>query len=187
MAPSVGEEALIKVETAATPLHTEVLGRLRDYIADGNLADGARVPERQLCEMFGISRTPLREAVKVLVAEIEAAHHEMYGFYIRQDMAGYFGCNQHIHQLILAAAHNENLSAAYAMLADRLRRVRFSANLARKRARWGEAMREHESMLDALRRRDGTELGEILFQHLRNKRDAAIDYLQETGSILRQD
>lgn len=228
---------MANVEPAATPLHTEVLGRLRDYIADGNLADGARVPERQLCEMFGISRTPLREAVKVLAAEgmvellpnrgarvrllsargvrelfdmmaglealagrlacenitdtevvaIEAAHHEMYGFYIRQDMAGYFGCNQQIHQMILAAAHNQNLSAAYASLSDRLRRVRFSANLARKRARWGEAMREHESMLDALRRRDGTELGEILFQHLRNKRDAAIDYLQETGSIERQD
>src|SRR5580693_1274118 len=50
-------------------LHDEILTRLRDHIVEGNLADGERVPERELCEMLGISRTPLREALKVLAAE----------------------------------------------------------------------------------------------------------------------
>src|SRR6202012_5263611 len=50
-------------------LHGEVLSRLRDYIVEGNLAEGERVPERELCGMFGISRTPLREALKVLASE----------------------------------------------------------------------------------------------------------------------
>jgi len=50
-------------------LHGEILLRLRDYVVEGSIPDGARVPERQLCEMFGISRTPLREALKVLAAE----------------------------------------------------------------------------------------------------------------------
>ena len=50
-------------------LHGELLARLRDYIVEGNLAAGARVPERMLCEHFGISRTPLREALKVLASE----------------------------------------------------------------------------------------------------------------------
>src|SRR5437773_3194165 len=50
-------------------LHGEILGRLRDYLVEGNIPDGHRIPERQLCEMFGISRTPLREALKVLAAE----------------------------------------------------------------------------------------------------------------------
>src|SRR6266404_9522642 len=30
-------------------LHGEILARLRDYIVEGNIADGGRVPERQLC------------------------------------------------------------------------------------------------------------------------------------------
>src|ERR1700745_4446213 len=50
-------------------LHDEILTRLRDHIVEGNIPDGSRVPERQLCEMLKISRTPLREALKVLASE----------------------------------------------------------------------------------------------------------------------
>jgi DNA-binding GntR family transcriptional regulator len=209
-------------------LHDEILTRLRDHIVEGNIADGARVPERQLCEMLGISRTPLREALKVLaseglvellpnrgarirqlserdiselfdvmgglealagrlacehisdaeIAEIERLHYEMYGYYLHRDMHGYFRVNQSIHQKIVEASRNGALLGAYANFAGRIRRVRYSANFARKRERWGEAMREHETILDALRRRAGSELGDILFAHLRNKRAAAIEHLK---------
>lgn len=214
----------------STPLHSEVLARLRDYIIEGHLPDGARIPERQLCEMFGISRTPLREALKVLASEgvvdllpnrgarvrqmgvkeirelfdlmgglealagrlacesitdqeitaIEAKHHEMYGHYIRRDMPQYFECNQQIHRMILLAGRNSALVPLHTSLSDRIRRLRFSANLARKRDRWGEAMREHEAMLDALRRRSAGELSDILFMHLRNKRDATVEHMMES-------
>ena len=207
----------------AASLHEGLLVALRDFIVEGSLADGARVPERALCERFNISRTPLREALKVLaaegliellpnrgarirqlspedvrelfdvmgglealagrlaceriseaeIAEIERMHHEMYRFYLRREMHGYFHCNQAIHQMIVAAAGNAMLAATYAGLAGRIRRVRYSANLAKDRDRWGEAMREHEVILDALRRRAGAELSEILFLHLRNKQKAA--------------
>ena len=50
-------------------LHAEILTRLRDFIVEGHLPPGARVPERQLCETLAVSRTPLREALKVLAAE----------------------------------------------------------------------------------------------------------------------
>lgn len=51
------------------PLHDEVAARLRDMIVQGELAPGARLNERVLCERFGTSRTPLREAVKMLASE----------------------------------------------------------------------------------------------------------------------
>jgi len=212
-------------------LHGEILLRLRDYVVEGNIAEGARVPERQLCELFGISRTPLREALKVLaaeglidllpnrgarvrqlsrrdldelfemmggleslagrlacenitdeeIAEIERLHYEMYGYYLHRDMHNYFQANQRIHEKIVEASRNETLRGAYANFAGRIRRVRYSANFARKRERWGEAMREHETILEALRRRAGNELSDILFRHLRNKRTAAVEHLS-TGA-----
>lgn len=42
-------------------------------------------------------------------------------------------------------------------------------------------MREHELMLDALQRRAGSELSDILFLHLRNKQAAAIEHLSDNG------
>ncbi|KWV52934.1 GntR family transcriptional regulator [Bradyrhizobium macuxiense] len=50
-------------------LHEEVVGRIRDILLDGEITPGARIPERELCERLQISRTPLREALKVLAAE----------------------------------------------------------------------------------------------------------------------
>lgn len=50
-------------------LHDELLGRLKKMIIAGEFMPGDKIPERQLCEQFGVSRTPLREALKVLAAE----------------------------------------------------------------------------------------------------------------------
>lgn len=63
-----------------TTLHHEIALRLRDMIQDGELPPGSRIPELDLCETFGISRTPLREALKVLVAEGLAVHVPNRGF-----------------------------------------------------------------------------------------------------------
>ncbi|MGQ9367844.1 GntR family transcriptional regulator [Azospirillum sp. ST 5-10] len=50
-------------------LHDEVVAALRTMILDGALPAGSRVPERELAAAFGVSRTPLREALKVLATE----------------------------------------------------------------------------------------------------------------------
>ncbi len=50
-------------------LYQEVIPWIRDRIIEGKLAPGSRIPERMVCEELGISRTPLREAFKVLAAE----------------------------------------------------------------------------------------------------------------------
>lgn len=67
---------MVPVSEAAQPraigrqvLHAAVVARLRDMITEGLLAPGERLNERVLCEQLGISRTPLREAFKVLATE----------------------------------------------------------------------------------------------------------------------
>jgi DNA-binding GntR family transcriptional regulator len=53
----------------ARPLHMEVADRLRDLITRGVLSPGEKLNERMLTERFGISRTPLREAIRMLASE----------------------------------------------------------------------------------------------------------------------
>src|SRR5258706_11041363 len=50
-------------------VHVTLLDELRELIIAGELPGGQKVPEGALCERFGVSRTPLREALKVLASE----------------------------------------------------------------------------------------------------------------------
>jgi len=50
-------------------LHQEVALRLRQRIVEGELAPGAKLNERELSDLLQVSRTPLREAIKMLAAE----------------------------------------------------------------------------------------------------------------------
>ncbi len=65
--PSMEIPSALPIERRA--LHEEVAERLREMITEGQLAPGSRLNERVLCERLGVSRTPLREAFKVLAAE----------------------------------------------------------------------------------------------------------------------
>src|ERR1700682_3902133 len=184
-------------------LHDETVARLRVMITEGDLLPGSRIAERELCDRFGISRTPLREALKVLASEgliellphrgarvtrlsevelrdafeivatlealagelacrrigetalahIEAVLLRMAEHYRRGELAEYFACNQIIHESINRAAGNAQLTEMYALVSNRVRRARYMANHSPER--WAAAMREHEEILDALRRRDG--------------------------------
>ena len=51
------------------PLQEEVASRLRDLVTQGVIPAGARLNEVALCAQLGVSRTPLREAVRMLAGE----------------------------------------------------------------------------------------------------------------------
>jgi DNA-binding GntR family transcriptional regulator len=59
------KEPRFKLETAKS-LATRVAERLREAIIDGELALGAMIPEESLAAQFGVSRTPVREALNQL-------------------------------------------------------------------------------------------------------------------------
>lgn len=50
-------------------LHGHAVTALRDMITGGKLPAGRRLRERELCDQLGVSRTPLREAIRSLASE----------------------------------------------------------------------------------------------------------------------
>lgn len=210
-------------------LHDELVDRLYEMIVDGSLAAGNKVPERDLCETFGVSRTPMREALKVLAAEglvslepnrgawvtqislkeleevfpvmgvlealsgelacqritdaeidrIRGLHQEMAAHYKVRNRPEYFQANQQIHEAILDAARNKTLAQQYRMLAARMRRARYLANMSD--ARWEKSLEEHEEILHALEKRDAQALAQILKDHLANKFETVREWLSKHG------
>lgn len=207
-------------------LHVAGIDRLRDMIIQGELAPGMKLNERVLAERLGISRTPLREAIKFLaseglvelqpnrgafvalidaprvrevflvlgalealagelvcaqatdtqVAEIRALHYQMVLHQVRGDLAAYFRCNQDIHARLVEFTGNATLVQSWRALNAKVQRVRYMANLSGER--WQQAVREHETMLEALGARDGARLGSILRDHLAHKLVMVLDALE---------
>jgi DNA-binding GntR family transcriptional regulator len=58
---------IISIPRAA--LHEQVAHRLRQMLVENRIAPGAKLNERELAELLQVSRTPLREAIKMLAAE----------------------------------------------------------------------------------------------------------------------
>jgi DNA-binding GntR family transcriptional regulator len=73
--PDLPPPGLLPASFAATfpiarrSLHDEVLERVRDMIIEGQLPPGGRINEVVLGQALGVSRTPLREAIKTLASE----------------------------------------------------------------------------------------------------------------------
>ena len=65
-------------------LHDEVAAKLRERIFSGVLSPGGYVDEPALCEEWKISRTPLREALKVLTAEGLLRHEPRRGCFVTE-------------------------------------------------------------------------------------------------------
>ena len=57
------------IEIARVALHDQVVARLRTLLIEGHIAPGAKLNERELSALLRVSRTPLREAIKLLASE----------------------------------------------------------------------------------------------------------------------
>ncbi len=216
-----------------TTLHEELVERLRNLIVEDVLKPGEKVPEKQLCDSLGVSRTPLREALKVLASEgfvvlqanrgarvasvtreelentfpvlatleqlagelscqsmnsteikqIERRHADMLKAYRSRDRQAYFKANQDIHQALIRGARNDILETHHKLLAARVRRARFVANLSDER--WAQAIREHEAMMELLKARDADGLGKTMKLHMMNKLSALVKALEAEDEAFR--
>ena len=61
-----------------------VLVELRREIATGGLRPGEQVLQEALAEQFGVSRVPLREALKILEGEGQVTYHPHRGYFVAE-------------------------------------------------------------------------------------------------------
>jgi DNA-binding GntR family transcriptional regulator len=211
-------------------LHEDVVEVLREMILEGQLKPGERVIEPELCRKLNVSRTPMREALKVLaverlvelqpsrgavvtsirieevvehfemlevldaaigelaaarmtaaeLGEIEALHRKIVEHHNAGRRAKYFDANQAIHAKLAAATHNTSLMATHLRFSRKITRVRYAANFSQ--TRWDESLAEHEEIMAALRRRDGTRLSALMREHMRATGRSVVAVLErETG------
>lgn len=69
MKPTAVSDHSFRVRKVAAPLRHSVTENIRNAIAVGHFKAGERLPERQVCEMMGVSRTLVREALRQLESE----------------------------------------------------------------------------------------------------------------------
>lgn len=208
------------------PLHEAVVERLRDMIVEGELAVGERLHDANLAGILNVSRTPIREALKLLASEglvellpgrgarvsafslesvsdlfeviaglerhacelaaermserdleaLRRMHERMARFHEAGKRHEYFKLNNELHLAIVAASKSAILQATHASLILRARRARYAA--LGSRARWFEAMAEHELLMQAFVARDGRKAGEIMQQHDRRTAASILQALQ---------
>jgi DNA-binding GntR family transcriptional regulator len=89
-------------------LHEAIVSRVRDMIIEGTLASGSRVHEGNLGRELGVSRTPLREALKFLASEGLIELSPGRGAVVREFSV------QDIHDSLIVLAHLEALGARLA-------------------------------------------------------------------------
>ena len=59
----------IETTESGEPVSAGLLARLQADILSGDMRPGQKIIEKQLCDKYGVSRTPLREALKQLEAD----------------------------------------------------------------------------------------------------------------------
>lgn len=67
--PEDSRQSKRRVAVWREPMHGQILPHLRQDIITGRWRPGDRLPEPGLCREFNVSRTPLRDALRVLEAE----------------------------------------------------------------------------------------------------------------------
>lgn len=136
-------------------LHDQIVAVLREQIVSGVLEPNEKLNEQALCKQFGVSRTPLREALKVLSAEGLVRITQHYGASVTDltlgDLEEVFPIMAALEALSgrLACAH---VTDAEINRIEKLHRQMVAHYKARNRERYFECNQAiHEAILKAAR------------------------------------
>ena len=176
-------------------LYEEVAELLRQRIFNKQLEPGSWIDELKLAEEYGISRTPLREALKVLATEGLVTMKVRRGAYVtevnakdqrdvyhllsllealmaaRGNTETFFEINERFHVRLLEIADNRWRDQLVADLRKVMKLNRHNSLL--KSGRVDESLQEHQLLLDALLARDPALSAQRMREHFANGLEAA--------------
>ena len=216
--------------TSPTAMAQWVADVLRDRIIKGTYPPGSRLVERKISAELDLSRTPVREALKLLQADgligisrnkgaqvltygpdealylfdviasleslaaerlavriasdaldqIEELHARMLTYYKIGNVTDYFDTNSEIHDFIVGHCGNPLVAETHTRLMARARRGRYLAIMQPKRL--DEALGEHETLMEALRKRDPAQAAEVWRTHLLHTGETVASVLRERSA-----
>lgn len=134
-------------------MSAEIAARLRTMIQEGELPPGVRIDEKAFCDAFDVSKTPLREALKVLVSEGLVLHRQYIGYRVapldlnelRETFETLHGLEAHAGQLVAGRMND----AALAKI-ERKHQAMIDAHAAGKRTDYFRINQEiHQLIIDS--------------------------------------
>lgn len=140
------------------PLRDVVFENLRTAILEGNLKAGQRLMEVQLADQLGVSRTPIREAIRKL---------ELEGLVVMLPRKGAYVANMSFKDLIDVLEIRSSLEGLAASLAAERRRDEDIAELERVAKEFETCVRETD--VDGVLKKD-VEFHEKIFLMANNKK-----------------
>ena len=140
------------------PLRDVVFENLREAIVEGRLKPGQRLMEVQLVEQLGVSRTPVREAIRKL---------ELEGLVVMVPRKGAYVANISVKDLMDVLEIRASLEGLGASLAAERRNDEDIKNLAALEVEFEEAVRTQN--IDMLLKKD-IEFHECIFKSTNNKK-----------------
>lgn len=196
------------------PISEMIFRHLAREIVQGSMRPGERLTETKLCEEFNCSRSPLREAIRMLAAqglvkiearrgarvvalsekdvtdlyrvrsvleglavrlaaesgtdaqfdELEALNVQMADAVKREDYGDYFDFNTAFHQKVAEAGGNNHVATIQRTIAARSLAPLFQFGSSEERLL--RSVRDHEAILEALRKRDGDRAEGAMRDHI---------------------
>lgn len=117
------ENTLIKAESLNQKAHEKI----KKAILQNDLPPGTRLVDSQLAEMFGISRTPVRDAMQMLVKEGLIEIREKRGYYVfsaaPDDINEIFDIRLMLDKEILRKIITVQLTADYAYFSSEIKKI----------------------------------------------------------------
>jgi DNA-binding GntR family transcriptional regulator len=185
---------------APRALYQEVADRLRQQIYSRTLEPGSWIDEMKLSQEFGISRTPLREALKVLAVEglvtmklrrgayvTEVSRDDVAQVYQREQLRqlharlekqvrqrdAFFAANEQFHMALLQIAGNRWAMQIVTDLRKVMKLNRHHSLF--KQGRLSDSLAEHRALMDAIAAQDGARARELMHAHFEHGLEAAAD------------